>query len=296
MLLSTMTTTASPSSSSTQQQRPRHRYVFYSAWFCPYAQRVWMALNEHSSPMMGTGNGGGGGYYEYELVEALGSGLDASYTKHPDLLACNPNGLVPTLVRLSRDSDSENGDDDQEEVMCESIDILDHLEQHHQGADSSSIRQQQSRKDADDWNRRICSTFYRVLMTTPRMERDAAWDELTRALVEFSEHLPASDDDDDRGFYDGHDRPGIVAWTVFPFVARLFVLEHYRGYSLSTTGKGEAARRLGAWQARMEARPAVAQTMADPTKLLDIYQQYADGTTTSKVGTAVQQGKEAHTV
>ncbi len=78
---------------------------FFSAWFCPYAQRVWMTLNHLQ--------------VRYQLIEALT--LDRSkeqleeaqgYLKHPRLLELNPKGLVPTL-------ELETGD-----VVFESIDAM----------------------------------------------------------------------------------------------------------------------------------------------------------------------------
>merc|ERR1712080_594393 len=75
---------------------------FYSAWFCPYAQRTWIALNHLG--------------LAYELIESLehsGNG----YIKNKTLLQLNPKGLVPTL----------NVDN---EVVVESIDTIEYLSSH----------------------------------------------------------------------------------------------------------------------------------------------------------------------
>eukprot|EP00438_Fugacium_kawagutii_P028710 Skav229184 [mRNA] locus=scaffold1004:268023:268682:- [translate_table: standard] len=60
---------------------------FFSAWFCPYAQRAWIALEHHG--------------LKYSKVEGLlpdAPGQDfKGYKKHPRLLELNPKGLVPTL-------------------------------------------------------------------------------------------------------------------------------------------------------------------------------------------------------
>ena len=60
--------------------------TLYSAWFCPYAQRAWLALLHRGVPFV--------------RVESLShpDGPAAPYTKLPALLAANPRGLVPTLV------------------------------------------------------------------------------------------------------------------------------------------------------------------------------------------------------
>ena len=66
---------------------------FYSAWFCPYAQRAWIALEHTGVP--------------FERIEALKLNEDRnSYWKDDRLLAVNPKGLVPTLTLPPRASSS----------------------------------------------------------------------------------------------------------------------------------------------------------------------------------------------
>ena len=55
-----------------------------SSWFCPFAQRAWIALNHRG--------------IAYDWVEALDWNADGSYKKAPVLLAHNPQGLVPTII------------------------------------------------------------------------------------------------------------------------------------------------------------------------------------------------------
>ena len=50
----------------------------YSSWFCPFAQRVWVALELKGIP------------FEYKEINP--------YEKTAEFLALNPRGLVPTLV------------------------------------------------------------------------------------------------------------------------------------------------------------------------------------------------------
>ena len=58
---------------------------FFSAWFCPYAQRAWIALEHTGVP--------------FERIEALKLNDDRnSYWKDERLIAVNPKGLVPTLT------------------------------------------------------------------------------------------------------------------------------------------------------------------------------------------------------
>lgn len=243
--------------------------VLYSAWFCPYAQRVWCALN----------------YFrvDYDLVEALGSGMDAAYTKHPDLLKWNPKGLVPTLV-----SDTD--------VKCESIDIL--RDVYSEQYEEKKHVFEELYKEAVDWNRRICSPFYRVLMKPDEESRELAWQEMMDGLTAFSDRLVDCNDSSISFYnYSGKetDEPSLVDFTAFPFVHRLHIIEHYRGFRLADYDS-LVSDKIYRWQAKMEALPAVSDTIAERQSLIDVYLRYATGTAQSKVGDAVRAGKEAHDI
>lgn len=258
----------------------------YSAWFCPYAQRAWAALNE-----LGV---------DFELVEALGSGFDAGYTKHPGLLQHNPEGLVPTLVFP-----------DKKEVQCQSIDILKQLYLDHGselvGQDRKEEVLSNLHAEATLWNQQICSPFYRVLMKPDENERGKAWNDMVEGLVAFSERLKWKPHENKGkeciSFYEysgkpGDDLPSMVDFTVFPFVHRLYIIQHYKGFCLDDTEgvSPDVQNKMKAWQTKMEALPSVRKTLADKEKLIDVYRRYSDGTAQSKVGDAVRQGKEAHDI
>jgi glutathione S-transferase len=242
------------------------RTVLYSAWFCPYAQRVWAALNE-----LGV---------SFELIEALkiDPKTDA-YVKHEGLLEHNPKGLVPTLVVTDAH--------DEKKIYCESIDIL-------RGLYESAAGREESTKlyeEAQRWNKDICSKFYKVMIRQDRDEVERAWKSICAGLADFSEHLQY---DGKISYYDGNtDAPGLVDFAVFPFVHRLYIVEHYKQLSLPD---GEAKNKIMAWQALMEARPSVKRTLAEHGDLIPIYHRYADGTAKSQVADSVRQGREAHDI
>ncbi|TFY75954.1 hypothetical protein EWM64_g8056, partial [Hericium alpestre] len=52
--------------------------VFYAGWFCPFVQRVWIALEEKGIP------------YQYQEINP--------YNKDKEFLAINPKGLVPAFA------------------------------------------------------------------------------------------------------------------------------------------------------------------------------------------------------
>lgn len=266
----------------------------YSAWFCPYAQRVWCALNELQM--------------DYELVESLGSGLDPSYTKHPDLLRENPKGLVPTL---SFPEDHR--------VYCESIDILKYLFSIQEENPSSSSKHMGDvplsllADEATRWNKLVCSPFYRVLIRQEIKEKKRAWVDMVQGLREFSHRLKwKALANQEISFYEyrgkdgSHDIPSLVDFTVFPFVHRLYIIEHYCQFSLTSVVDDDTAKNMNispddiskllAWIHKMENLDSVKTTLADKTKLIAVYKRYADGSANSKVGHAVRQGREAHDI
>jgi glutathione S-transferase len=221
---------------------------------------------------------------EFELVEALGSGLEAAYTKHPDLLQHNPKGLVPTLVIGN-------------EVKCESLDILKELySKQCTGNDKVFSR---LHNEAMQWNRQICSPFYRVLMKPDEKCREQGWKDMTNGITAFSDRLLLQTDGSVSFYnYEGKkgNEPSPVDFAVFPFIQRRYIIEHYRGYRLEDGVAHEIYEKIKRWEAKMEALPSVAKTLADRQSLIDVYNRYADGTAQSKVGDAVRQGKEAHDI
>ena len=160
--------------------------ILYSAWFCPFAQRAWCALNE-----LGV---------TYTLVEALTvDPTTEAYIKDPALLESNPKGLVPTVVQHIR---SDDGDDNSQRtnVVCDSLQILRDLYEIQLGQKDAA----QLHDEAVDWNRRLCSPLYPVLMRQTESERRQAWEKMVEGISAFCEHLEETTDDDnedDAGYF-----------------------------------------------------------------------------------------------
>jgi glutathione S-transferase len=283
------------------------RNLFYSAWFCPYAQRVWCTLNELN--------------IKYELVESLEIDPQTNeYIKNEELLKYNPRGLVPTIARISTGKVDEAIEMilDEDELKARvavyknSIDVMKKIyEGYLDKEDDDGIMKpdKTGRKapflphlvaQAKVLDERLCSPFYTILMK-PEEEGISAWETMTNYYLPFFTNS-LSYENDVISFYqcpycDG-ERPSIVDFAVFPFIHRLYILEHYKGLTLPSTTKDEIEMKTKIldWCKRMEERPSVKQTLADREKLIPIYARYADGTAKSQVADAVRQGIDAHFV
>ena len=145
---------------------------------------------------------------QHELVESLQIDPQSeAYIKNPDLLRHNPAGLVPTIVQTDSNGSVS--------VCCDSLKILQEL--------FNLDEEDDSVQEAGDWNRRICSIFYQVLVRQDASESEAAWQIMKQELETFSKDLSP--------FYKGASSPGVVDFAIFPFVHRLYILEHYKGKS-----------------------------------------------------------------
>jgi glutathione S-transferase len=262
---------------------------FYSAWFCPYAQRAWLTLEHHQIP--------------YDYVESLSVKKDQSegqhgYEKNPRLLELNPKGLVPTLA-LSLDFAKAVGLDHRalkkvEDfiVLSESIDCIEILD----AIAAKGVQKTQNlipdpflTADAHRMNQNICSTFYKVLMKPTMDEQKEAFDFFSSSIEEFLENVQ------ENGFYKSS-CPTIVDFTVIPWFLRIPLLRHYRPmFELEENMSKTNSEKLNSYVERINGLSAVKKTLwKDEEAFIEVYKRYANGTATSQVGQAVRSGKNAH--
>lgn len=255
-------------------------WKFMSAWFCPYAQRAWIALNHHRVP--------------YEQIEALtlktspGQTLkDATgYEKHPLVLKHHPSGLVPTIV-------------DSEEALPAVYESLTCVQFADDLASSGAIEGRAPLLPAEpalrarariwaDWvDKNVCSPFYSVLVPRETERRRAGFDKLKEGLRKFQANIKGP-------FFLGEDL-SIVDIAAIPWAYRVFtceIIDLYRGPDFALD-REELAPLLH-WLKACLALDSVSATLADKQRLVDSYKRYADSTAESKVAEAVRAGKNAH--
>lgn len=265
-----------------------HRKMnFYSAWFCPYAQRAWITLEYHNIP--------------YEYIESLSvkqnqSEGDHGYQKNPRLLEVNPRGLVPTLefapeaygAMVDQGFTIQTVKD--VAVLSESMVCMQFL---------NSIAPEKEKRnlipcvallsDAQRFNEKICSTFYEILMKPSREEQRLSFHNFASNIADFVSDVM-------EGGYYKSTLPTITDFTVIPWLLRLPVVKHYRPmFKLEEHVSETSYEKIIDYVQRMKELPAVRNTLwKDDKDLLFIYQRYADGTAESQVGQAVRGGGQAH--
>ncbi|KAK8087897.1 glutathione-S-transferase theta- GST [Apiospora hydei] len=234
----------------------------FAGWFCPFVQRVWLALEEKGIP------------YQYIEVNP--------YHKGEQLMQANPRGLVPTLeVAPGR-------------ALYESTVLLQYLEEASGDDGDGLFRRARARIWVDFVTSRIIPAWHRLLQFQPssagseeeegRKRLEGLRDEYRGFLLEFARAM------DPEGPYffagDGDDQVGIVDLALAPWVLRHWVFEHFKGItavpepgqSSSLGGKDDedAWDRFRKWQAMVEGRDSVKRTESEREHYLPIYQRYAD--------------------
>lgn len=242
--------------------------TFYSAWFSPSVQRVWIALNHGDVP--------------FRMVQGLvldheDPAKSKGYEKHPGLLAANPKGLVPTLVLEGK------------QPVYESLICMEYVSD--LSANGRSLLPEcptdraHARLHVDWLNRNICSPFYRVLVPKDIWERRKAF-ETMQTNIEVMEGMIKGP------FFFGRDM-SIADVAVFPWMYRVIdakIIEKFRSWSI------QVPPNVQTWYNTMLAEPAVRDTLVDAIRVRQAYQRYADATAMSAVAEALRQGKNAHDI
>jgi glutathione S-transferase len=243
--------------------------TFFASWFCPYAQRVWIALEEKGITYQ---------YVEIDPYEAAGAPgqytkralpLDEKRRRYPDFVAASPRGLVPALACPG------DGDD----AVCDSVVMLEYLEERWPSAAPLLPDRPAERAHVRFWcvyaTEKIIPFYYRMLMARDEPGRAAAKAQVVEGLKGW---VAACADD---GPYFLGARFSVADLFLFPWYERLLTVgAAYRGFEPPPCAEFE---RLGRWHAAVRSRPAVARTLADRARLVENYSGYADGSATSDV-------------
>ncbi|KAF2018481.1 glutathione S-transferase [Aaosphaeria arxii CBS 175.79] len=242
---------------------PHAGVTLYSGWFCPFVQRVWIALEEKRIP------------YQYVEVNP--------YDKPPSLLSLNPRGLVPTLEYDGK-------------PLYESNVLLQFLEDAFPDHGPRLLPEDpydraRSRIWADFVTSRVIPSFHRFLQDTEGGEAlEGKRREFLGFLKEFAAELHHE------GPFWGGEELGFVDVVLGPWGIRLWVFDHFKG-GLGIPGEGEGGEdeevwgRFRKWLRAIEERKSVKETTSEQEFYLPIYQRYADDKAQSELAKATRAGR-----
>ncbi|KAJ7368788.1 thioredoxin-like protein [Mycena albidolilacea] len=255
--------------------------TLFGSCFCPFVQRVWIALEYLQIP------------YKYYEVDP--------YKKPADLLEVSPKGLVPGL-KLHKYTPPRG--------LNESTVILEYFEDLAANTTKRSLLPADPyaralvRLQCDHISRSLVPTFYRFLQAqeeSAQIEHGKEFRSGLETLVTLFERAESEIVQGGGAAGVGEQKAlgaGLGLWLeggnlslsdvmVGPWIFRASnVLKHYRGFELPSGHKFEA------WIARLFAHPAFKATCSTEELYLDSYERYAQNRpNTSQVANAINSGK-----
>lgn len=228
---------------------------FYNAWFCPFAQRAWIALLEKG--------------VEFEYVE------QDPYNKTAEWLAVNPRGMVPALVHNGR-------------VVYESSIVVEYIDE--AWGDSGvellprdPFERAMLRILSDTISKRLVPPFYQLLLKKGENDRSEAKRAILDGVRAVFKEMPSG------GPFFGGATLNLADIMLAPFAFRFeTILPHYRGFSIPKDAEFE---RYHGWLAALKEHPSFIKTLPDDAqKFIDVYQRYAEDKTDSLVAQAIRKG------
>ncbi|KAJ5216925.1 hypothetical protein N7468_009933 [Penicillium chermesinum] len=253
------------------QHQAEQPLKLYAGWFCPFVQRVWLALEEKQIP------------YQYIEVNP--------YNKPESLISLNPRGLVPTLACPTEPP----------KPLYESTVILEYLEEAYPDRGPAFLpKDPYERARARIWidyvTSRIVPSFHRFLQFQPS-EKGAAKDPgLDQARQEFLGHLKAwiKEAHPEGPFFLGS-QISLPDLVLAPWATRLWIFDYYKGgLGIPDEGAGEdgsAWARWRKWLDAVESRASVKNTSSEREHYLPIYKRYADNVAQSELAKATRAGR-----
>lgn len=225
----------------------------YSAWYCPFAQRAWMALLIKQ--------------LDFEYIE-----VDPYRKSDWWHRISRGHNLVPVIVAPGSDGSGEF-------TIVDSSRIIEYLDELEPSLHPLLPREINPRAEHRYWmdqvNDRVVPYLYQLLQAR---EPGAAQDEIRQKLIAGLE-LFTRQLDERKTFFSG-DEPGAVDLALIPFAYRIdALLGHYRQFALPTDG--EHWKRYQRWYRAMQEQPVFRRTATDQEnyrqRLIEAYLPFSQG-------------------
>eukprot|EP00293_Proteomonas_sulcata_P015076 CAMPEP_0184297666 /NCGR_PEP_ID=MMETSP1049-20130417/8561_1 /TAXON_ID=77928 /ORGANISM="Proteomonas sulcata, Strain CCMP704" /LENGTH=332 /DNA_ID=CAMNT_0026607499 /DNA_START=357 /DNA_END=1355 /DNA_ORIENTATION=+ len=257
--------------------------LLYCSWFCPFAQRAWIAMEEKD--------------IDYKYVEVNPYEVDpkeeGGYTKKqlpinekkrlfPDFLAVNPNGLVPAL---------DNGG----EKLYESLQVVEYIDDKFKDRGprlmpDDPLERARVRIWAEMATSKVQREYYKMLMAQDSEEQETAKKAFFERCREFARAMDPIEGSNGAFFLGS--RFTLVDIALAPYWQRfLLVGGFYRGLKLPQDEP--EFRRLEAWWKAVQARPGFARTRVCDERLIASYSQYSRNLGTSEYAKNLQSALSA---
>jgi glutathione S-transferase len=221
----------------------------YSAWYCPFAQRAWLALEQQN--------------IDFDYIEV------DPYDKNENWLNISrQTGQVPVMVLPDEDGS-------QATIIGSNrvVEFLDNAYPSDTRLFSTKATETAEQKYwIDTKGTQIIPYFYRFLKTSEAGKyQDESRNKMIEGLSNFTNAMS-----NDGPFFSG-DTFGAVDIAFIPFAYRIkLLLEHYRGFSIPSQGK--LWQRYQLWYQSCIALPTFQATMLrDDEQLIEFYQVYSEG-------------------
>lgn len=241
--------------------------LLYSSWFCPFAQRAWIAAEET------------GANYQWIEINPYQVDTEAAggYTKkalplqekdrlHPGFVQASPRGLVPAVRSVAEDR-----------VVWDSLPVVEYMDAVY-GDGSLMPTDPHERAMVQVWSvhctERIQKAYYRALMEQDPVREKQLLETFFHECRELANAMS-----DDGPFFLGQ-RFGLVDVALAPFWQRMiWVGGHYMG--LCFPDNDPAFERMQQWWEATVARPSVANTLVCKDRLIASYTDYSKNDATS---------------
>jgi len=226
--------------------------LFYSSWFCPYAQRAWAVLEELQDQ---------GVKYRYVPVNPFQPGSDDRVLVLQDLkelysvfVDVSPRGRVPALNHNGiLVSDFGSGPSCVQYLYTQFKALL-------------PLRSEDSGAALKFWefvDNNVVDPFRRALAAQDKQTQERELAVLTTGLREVNNMMQAQSAS---GFFLGEDRYSFADVALAPFWQRLdSVLQHHRGFQTP-----QDLARLHNWWVAVSSRPSFRRTMVSSQRLVSL--------------------------
>ncbi|KAI9062367.1 glutathione transferase omega class [Trametes sanguinea] len=234
-----------------QQHAQPQDLVLYAGWFCPFAHRAWITLEEKGIP------------YQYKEVNPYKE-------KEKHFLEVNPKGLVPAIEYKGKGLYESL-------ILCEFFE--DAFPEHTPHIlPEDPFDRAQVRLWADHVGKQIVPAFIRTVMAQETEKQKENLEEFYKVVGTLVENV--------RGPYFLGEQFTLVDIALVPWVVRDFVLAENRGYTREAAGQ-----RWKEYAEKLEVRESVLRTQSDKKHYAACYGQYLRNEAQGAMAKAIRAGR-----